>query len=288
MNAILQIITNSLIAGAIYTLVAIGFNLIAGATRFFNLSHGIAATVGGYAFYTLARLWGLNPIAAAVIAIAFAGLFGFLSDKLVFGVLRWKKASNTVLLVASLGIFTAVQAVIAIIFSNQFQTLTDAVDGQTSFNVAGAMLSSTQLLIIILSALTSIGLILLLNKTIFGRAVKAVSDDEEVARVVGINSGRIIGRLFFIGYAIAGLAGILVGLDTGIQPTMGMGLLLKGVIAAIIGGVGSIHGAILGAFLLGFVENFGIWQIPGEWKDAVAFLLLIVFLIFRPSGLIKK
>ena len=135
---------------------------------------------------------------------------------------------------------------------------------------------------------STVGLVLLLKYTMFGKAIKAVSDDEEVAKIVGINTNKIISYVFFIGSAIAGLGGILVGFDTGIEPTMGFALLLKGVIAAIIGGVGSIYGALIGAFLLGFVENFGIWQISGEWKDAIAFILLILFLIFRPRGIMNK
>jgi branched-chain amino acid transport system permease protein len=97
-----------------------------------------------------------------------------------------------------------------------------------------------------------------------------------------------VAGVFFLGSAIAGLAGILVGFDTGIEPTMGLSLLLKGVIAAIIGGVGNVYGGVLGAFLLGFVENFGIWKISGEWKDAIAFAALLLFLLFKPSGLLKK
>ncbi len=132
------------------------------------------------------------------------------------------------------------------------------------------------------------GLVLLFKFTIFGKAIKAISDDEEVARIIGINTNKIIGYVFFIGSAIAGLSGILMGFDTGIEPTMGMSLLLKGVIASIIGGVGNIYGGVLGAFLLGFVENFGIWKISGEWKDAIAFAILILFLLFRPQGILKK
>ncbi len=118
--------------------------------------------------------------------------------------------------------------------------------------------------------------------------MEAIRDDEEVARMVGIDTAKIIGRVFFIGSAIAGLAGILIGFDTGIEPTMGMNLLLKGTIAAIIGGVGSLYGGFLGAFVLGFAENFGIWKISGEWKDAIAFVVLIVFLLVRPQGIIKR
>ncbi|MCX6715691.1 MAG: branched-chain amino acid ABC transporter permease, partial [Candidatus Taylorbacteria bacterium] len=124
--------------------------------------------------------------------------------------------------------------------------------------------------------------------TMFGKAVKAVGDDEEVAKIVGINTPRIIGWVFGIGSAIAGLAGILVGFDTGIEPTMGLSLLLKGVIASIIGGIGNVYGGVLGAFLLGFIENFGIWKISGEWKDAIAFAVLILFLLFRPQGILRR
>ncbi len=130
-------------------------------------------------------------------------------------------------------------------------------------------------------------LALILKKTLFGQAVRAISDDEEVSKIVGINTNRIIGLVFLIGSAISGLGGILVAFDTGLEPIMGFNLLLKGVIASIIGGVGNIYGAILGAFMLGLVENFGIWKISGEWKDPIAFLLLIIFLIFRPKGIIS-
>jgi branched-chain amino acid transport system permease protein len=192
-----------------------------------------------------------------------------------------------VLLVAALGVFTAIQAFIAILFSSQFQTLS-SVGSSKTYDIFGGIITETQLIILIAGFVVMGGLALFLNKTIFGKAIKAVSDDEEVSKIVGINTEKIIGVVFFIGSAIAGLAGILVGFDTGIEPTMGMSLLLKGVIASIIGGIGNIYGGVIGAFLLGFVENFGIWQISGEWKDAIAFGLLIIFLVFRPQGIFKK
>ncbi|PIR77056.1 MAG: branched-chain amino acid ABC transporter permease, partial [Candidatus Magasanikbacteria bacterium CG10_big_fil_rev_8_21_14_0_10_38_6] len=120
------------------------------------------------------------------------------------------------------------------------------------------------------------------------KAVRAISEDEEMARIIGIDTNKIIGYVFFIGSAIAGFTGILVGFDVGIEPNMGLNLLLKGVIASIVGGIGNIYGGVLGAFLLGFVENLGIWKISGEWKDAISFALLIVFLIFRPRGIMNK
>ena len=193
-----------------------------------------------------------------------------------------------VLLVASLGAMTALQAVIAILFSSRFKTLSGNVDTQKLFTILGGVITQTQLVILLSVALIMIGLVVLFCKTQFGKAIRAISDDEEVARIIGINTNKIIGYVFFIGSAITGFAGILVGFDVGIEPTMGLNLLLKGVIASIVGGVGNIYGGVLGAFLLGFVENFGIWKISGEWKDAIAFALLIVFLIFRPRGIMNK
>lgn len=288
MDIIPQLIINSVIAGSIYALVALGFNLIYGTTRFFNLTHGVVAAVGGYAVFTCFKLWGLPLSVSIILGIITAALVGWLSEVSLFRKLRARKASGTVLLVASLGLFTALQAVIAIIFSSQFQTLSTNVSSTRVFHVLGGVITDVQVYILTAAVFIMVLLGVLIKKTRFGKAVRAVSDDEEVARIVGIQSNRIIGWVFVIGSAIAGVAGIAVGFDTGIEPTMGMNLLLKGVVASIIGGIGSVYGGVLGAFLLAFVENFGIWKISGEWKDAIAFALLIVFLLVRPQGIIKK
>lgn len=288
MGILPQLILNSIIAGAIYTLVALSFNLIYGATKFFNLAHGIMAAIGGYAVFYFAKTLGLDVYVAIILGVALAGLVGFGLDKSIYLPLRKRKASNMVLLVASLGAMTALQAVIAILFSSQFKTLSQNVGTQKLFTILGGVITQTQLLILLSAVLVMVGLVALLYKTQFGKAVRAISDDEEVARIIGINTNKIIGYVFFIGSAIAGLAGILVGFDVGIEPTMGLSLLLKGVVASIVGGVGNIYGGVLGAFLLGFVENFGIWKISGEWKDAIAFTVLIMFLIFRPRGIMNK
>jgi branched-chain amino acid transport system permease protein len=191
-----------------------------------------------------------------------------------------------VFLVASLGIMTALQAVIAIIFSSQFQTLSTG--SFKVYEVGGGAITQVQVIILILTIAIMLGLAMLLKYSRLGKQVRAISDDEEVSKIVGINTNKVIGRVFFIGSAIAGLSGILVGFDTGIEPGMGLSLLLKGVIAAIVGGIGNVYGGVLGAFLLGFVENFGIWKISGEWKDAIAFGLLLIFLLIRPQGIIRK
>ncbi len=288
MEIIPQLILNSVIAGAVYLLMALGFNLIFGIARFFNLAHGVVAAIGGYAAFFLGRTLGLSVYLSVVGGAAFAGLAGYGFDRLVFRRLRKGKASNMVMLVASLGILTLVQAVIAILFTSQFQILSMNAGQQSTYAIFGGVVTVTQIGIFASGVIVTGSLFWLLNGTMFGKAVKAASDDEEVARINGIDTDMVIGRVFFIGSAVAGLAGILAGFDTGIEPSMGMNLLLKGVIASIIGGVGSLSGSILGSFLLGFAENFGIWKIPGQWKDTISFLLLIVFLLFRPQGIIKR
>lgn len=288
MEILPQLILNSIIAGAIYTMVALGFNLIYGTVKFFDLGYGALAAVGGYVTFFLYKQLGFNLYGSVVVAVLTAGLIGVILNRLIYGPLRKRKASGMVLLVASLGVLTALQAIIAILFTSQFQTLTIAAGAQKVFEVGGGVITSVQVIILLLGLLIMTGLGLLLRYTMFGKAVRAISDDEEVAKIVGIDTSKIVAGVFFFGSAIAGLAGILVGFDTGIEPTMGLSLLLKGVIAAIIGGVGNVYGGVLGAFLLGFVENFGIWKISGEWKDAIAFAVLLLFLLFRPQGILRK
>jgi branched-chain amino acid transport system permease protein len=287
MDILPQLILNGLIAGAVYSMVALGFNLIYGAAKFFDLGYGALTAVGGYAVFYFSKTLGLDIYLSIIIGVIIAGLIGFAIEKLIYRKLRNKKASNMVFLVASLGVMTAMQAIIAILFSSQFQTFSDKIESRT-FEIFGGVITNIQAIMFILSIVIMLTLAFVFKFTKFGKVIKAVSDDEEVSKIVGIDTNKIIGKVFLIGSAIAGLAGILVGFDTGIEPTMGFSLLLKGVIASIIGGVGNIYGGVLGAFFLGLVENFGIWQISGEWKDAIAFTILIIFLLFRPHGFLGK
>lgn len=229
MEIVPQLILNSIIAGSIYALISLGFNLIYGTTKFFNLAHGVMAVIGGYGVFYFVKTLDLNIYLAAIFGVALAGIVGYGLDKFIYLPLRKRKASNMVLLVASLGAMTVLQAVIAILFTSRFKTLSQNIGTQKLFEVLSGVITQTQLIIMLVTVLITTGLVLLLYKTQFGKAVRAISDDEEVARIVGINTNKIIGYVFFVGSALAGLAGILVGFDTGIEPTMGLGLLLKGV-----------------------------------------------------------
>ncbi len=279
---------NTLIAGAIYAMIALGFNLIYGVTKFFNTLHGAFITSGGYAVFYLYTTHGLNLIISTLIGIALVGCVGLIADKLVFLQLRKRNGTPVIMFVASLGMLWTLQAFIAFIFDSDFHRLSGFGALSKTYRVFSAVITDLQLIILFTGITVMTSLVLIINNTKFGKAVKAINDDQEVARVVGINTERIIGRVFFIGSAIAGLGGVFIGFDVGIMPTMGLLLLMKGIIASIVGGIGNIYGGVLGAYLLGLLENLGTLAFSGGWKDAIAFGLLIVFLVFRPQGLMNK
>jgi branched-chain amino acid transport system permease protein len=288
MDIIPQLIVNSIIAGAIYSMIALGFNLIYGTVKFFDLGYGALIPMGGYGVFYFYKVLSLNIYLAIIISLVITGTVAFLLYKFIYSKLKARKSSSMVLLVATLGVFTAIQSIIAMLFTSQFQTFSRGSGTEKVFDILGGLITQTQLIILITAISIMSILAMVLKYTMFGKAIKAVSDDEEVSKIVGINTSKIIGKVFMVGGAIAGLSGIFVGMDTGIEPTMGLSLLLKGVIASIVGGTGNIYGGVLGAFFLGFIENFGIWKISGEWKDAIAFGVLIVFLLVRPQGILKK
>ncbi|MFA6376587.1 MAG: branched-chain amino acid ABC transporter permease [Candidatus Paceibacterota bacterium] len=285
---IVLIIINSIIASAIYGWIALGFNLIYGVTKFFNLAHGAMVVISGYAFLWFSRMPDADLFYSVFASVAIAGFIGWLVDRFIYCPLRKKKASNMVFLVSSLGVLVAIQSLAAIVFTNQFRLLGLDMEILPTIQIYDYRITEIQLVIITTMLLIAFGLGIFLRHTLFGKAVRAINDDEEVAKMVGIDTERIIGQVFFVGSAIAGLAGILIGFDTGIDPAMGMGLLFKGVVASVIGGVGNVYGGVVGAFMLGFIENFGIWKLSSEWKDAIAFMVLIIIMIFRPQGIFNK
>ncbi|HOX60462.1 MAG TPA: branched-chain amino acid ABC transporter permease [Candidatus Magasanikbacteria bacterium] len=283
-----QILTNSLIAGSVYAIMAISFSLVYSSTKFFNMAHGMIAVVGGYLVLTLTKLLGLGAIPSIILGIISTGLCGVIIHFIVFEPLKKRQSSSTTLLVASLGVMIIIQAIISILFTSQFKTLGANYNLGNIYTIASATFTEINLVTIISALSIFAFLIIIFKYTRFGKIVRALNDSEEVATIVGIDTKKTIRYLIFIGSAIAGVAGILTGYDTGLEPTMGMRLLLKGIVATIIGGTNSLGGALIGAYFLASVENFGIWKLSGEWKDAIALGLLIIFLVFRPRGIIRK
>lgn len=223
--------------------------------------------------------WGVSCLLAGAVAVAlYRGLYVYM---------RQRARSPLVMLVASLGILLSVAAFITIIFQSAPRALPTAFGG-APWTLAGANIKAFNVFGIAVAIAGFAALWLILKQTSFGRAVRAIGDDEEVSKVVGINTTVIIAAVFFIGALYAAMAGILTGHDTAAQPRMGLILLLKGWIASVVGGIGNLYGAILGGFVLGLVEQFGIWDLAGEWKDAISFILLVLFLSFWPRGLLPR
>ena len=223
--------------------------------------------------------WGVSCLLAGVVSLAlYRGLYVRL---------RERSKSPLIMLVASLGVLLAITAITTIVFRSAPRPLPEAFGGD-SWTIAEASIKGFNVFTIGVSLIGFLGLLLLLKKTAFGKAVRAIGDDEEVSKVVGINTTVIIAVVFFIGAVYAALAGVLSGHDTAIQPRMGLLLLLKGWIASVIGGIGNLQGAIIGGFALGMIEQFGIWDLAGEWKDVISFVVLIIFLSFWPQGLLPR
>ena len=238
-----------------------------------------AAAVAGSPGWRLYLSWGLSCLLAGVISVAlYRGLYVRMLAR---------ARSSLIMLVASLGVLLALTAATSIVFEAAPRPLPEAF-GSDSWHIAGASIKAFNVFAIVMAVAGFAVLWLLLRRTSFGKMVRAVGDDEEVSKVVGINTTAVIAAVFFIGACYAAFAGILSGHDTAILPRMGLLLLLKGWIASVVGGIGNLHGAIVGGFVLGLIEQFGIWDLAGEWRDAVSFGVLILFLSLWPQGLLPR
>jgi len=280
---VVQLIFNGIIAGSIYALIAIGFTVIYRTVKFFHFAHGVVYTAGAYFAYTLIISLHLNFILSFFLSIVLAAILGIAIDRFVYHPLRKQNASNLIFLLASFGVFIFLQNLIQLTYGAQILTIRTG-PIREGHHFLGAVITDIQILILMVSIILMILLLLFIQKTKLGKAMRAVSDDPIAANIVGINPEKIIMTSFAIGSALAGAAGILISFETNIEPTMGFSALLKGIIASIIGGIGNIPGAVLGGFFLGLAENLGIWKISAGWKDCIAFVILIVFLLIRPWG----
>jgi branched-chain amino acid transport system permease protein len=295
-----QIIANSVIAAGMYLLMAQSFAVIYSTIRFFHLAHGAVYTVGAYTGYSIIRLClntnqadGSQPVSiwiyiiSALAAMVSAAIVGLLIDRFVYKPLRKLKASNLILLLASFGILIFIENLIALLYGNQILTIrTGPVKkGEMIF---GAVITPVQFLIIMAAFCIFVLILIIVNYTRKGKSMRAVCDDSITASIIGINPERIILFTFILGSALAGLAGVLISLESNLEPTMGFNILLKGLIAVIIGGIGTFKGVLLGSLFLGFSENISAWYMPAGWKDAIVFGIFLLFLLFRPQGILGK
>ncbi|HON21977.1 MAG TPA: branched-chain amino acid ABC transporter permease [Candidatus Paceibacterota bacterium] len=281
-----QLLINGLIAGAIYALVASGFSLIYSVCNFTHFGHGAIIAAGAYLLYTFYVILGINFWISVILTLISSAVLGWLVNLLI-KILRKRNASNAILLIASFCLLILFESLILMIFGADVKTI-GFIKITKGEEFGGAIITPLQIVIIVVSLVLLVILWLFMKKTKIGKAMRAVADNKNLAEIIGISAEHIYKWSFIIGSLIAGIAGILVGLEQNLEPTMGTNLIIKGFTGAIVGGIGSVPGSILGAFLIGIVENFGIWFLPSGYKDAIAFIILFIFLLFRPQGILGR
>ena len=282
-----QLLLNGLIAGSIYSLVALGFALIYQTVRFFHFAHGAVYTFGAYFAYLFFIQLGLDRWLAFPLACLATMLLGGALELGIYKPMRTRKATDLTLLIASLGLYILLQNVISMVWGDDTKTMRtgEVVEGHEFF---GARITDIQITIIF----ASLGLItlitLIMTQMRFGKTLRALANDPELARLSGVNSDRYILYAFAIGSFLAAVAAIMISFDTDMTPTMGFNALVMGVIAVIVGGINSLPGAALGGLFIGLAQNLGVYWLPSKWQDTIAFAILILFLLFRPYGILGK
>jgi len=285
----LQTLVNGIIIGGIYALISIGFSLIYSAVRFHHLAYASIAIFGAYIANTMQNSLGLNLFISILLSSILTGITGVLIWKLIYKPLReGKNASNNSMIVSSFGVLIIMQNLTAVLFGNNTTSVSISDKITAGYEIFGLSITFNQIVILLVTVITVIIFELVLNKTKLGSGIRAVGQNRKLAETIGIQANKIINYTFFIGTAIATIGTSLVALEIGLKPMLGLHLILKIIVACIIGGMGSIRGALAGGLILGIAENFGIYFLGGQWQDTVAFSLLILFLIFKPQGLFIK
>ena len=283
---LLQLLVNGLINGCLYALVAVGYALIYNTTRVFHIAHGAAYTAGAYlSFYLLVRLrWPLwAAIGGAVLMSAFLGV---LMEWLLYAPLAKRRSSLLVAFLSSLGFYTAAINIIALVFGNEAKILLSGLVGTVT--LAGVIVTKIQVAQGLTAGALLAVLLLSLWGSPWGRTIRAVRDNPTLASVMGINLSAVRIGVFAAGSSLAAVAAILSALDVGMDPQIGMPALLIAAVALIVGGVGTFGGPVLGGFVLGIVQALVVWQFSARWMDAVTFVVLLLFLAFRPFGILSQ
>ena len=300
MDTFIQQIFNGLTLGSIYALVALGYTMVYGILGLINFAHGDVVMIGAMVAMTVTKpLIGVLPgPVVVVIGLAVAALtcmvLGFGIERIAYRPLR--RAPRLAPLITAIGVSLVLQQLAMIIWGRGYHPIPPLLPSATH-NVLGAQINDLQLLIMAVAGLTMAGLMLLVNRTKLGRAMRATAESPEIASLMGVDVNRVISATFVIGSALAALAGVMVSSHYGVAHySMGFLLGLKAFTAAVLGGIGNLGGAMVGGLLLGVIEALGagyIGDLTGgvfgsNYQDVFAFIVLIVVLVFRPSGLMGE
>ncbi|NLJ24958.1 MAG: branched-chain amino acid ABC transporter permease [Firmicutes bacterium] len=293
-----QQIVNGLTLGSVYALLALGYSMVYGVLKMLNFAHGDVFMVGAFAGWAVLALFersgqitmpALVLLTMALGAVIVTAILGAVIERFAYRPLRG--GSRLVTLISALGVSIILQNAAMLLTSGRAKTFATEllIPQDLVIQIAGATISATRLAMLGISMLTMVSLDAIVLKTKFGRAMRATSQDPEAAEYMGVNTSRVIAGTFILGSALAGLAGVMIGLYyTQVDYMIGFSAGMKAFTAAVLGGIGSFHGAVVGGILLGLVESFGVLIAPPVYKDAIVFAVLIFTLILRPYGLYGK
>lgn len=287
MSTALQILFNGLVTGALYALAASGFSLIYSTSRFMHFAHGSAILAAGYLAYTFYEILHWSFALSVMTTIPLTGFFGLGLYLLVYAPLKKKNASNVILLIAGVALLIFFQNLTALFFGSRVKTF-DLLAVSQGIDIGGATITPLQIGVIATSLILFILLYFFIQKSFWGRKLRAVANHPDLAEIVGIDVPRVVGLAFFAGSALAGVAGILIGLERNLFPSMGAPLMVSAFVGAVIGGMDDVPGAVVGCLLLGLIESVAVFLLPSGYREAVSFTILFLFLIFRPQGLFGK
>ena len=301
LDILLQQILNGLVLGSVYALVALGYTMVYGILQLINFAHGDVLMVGAMVGVTVVSLLSKSglpgPVVlliAVLVAVPVCVLLSLFIERVAYRPLR--NAPRLAPLITAIGVSIVIQTLAMIIWKPNPVVFPDLLPTDP-VHIFGAVLAPKQILILVVSALMMAGLILLVNKTRLGRAMRATAENPRIASLMGVNSNQVIAATFAIGASLAAVAGVLVALNYNIaQFSMGFIPGLKAFTAAVLGGIGNLAGAMVGGLLLGLIESLGagyIGDLTGgflgsHYQDIFAFVVLIVVLVFRPSGIMGE
>ena len=281
-----QQIINGVSLGSIYALIALGYTMIYGIIKLINFAHGDIYMVGAYIGYVATSKMGLPFVPALLIAMLGAAITGIIIERIAYRPMRY--APRIAALITAIGVSFFLENVMILFVTPQPRTF-PAVFNATVYHIGGLVINNQQIIILISALVLMVALTYIVNNTKIGKAMRAVSFDADAARLMGINIDRVISMTFALGSALAAAAGVLVGIYyNSIDPLMGMMPGIKAFIAAVVGGIGILPCAMLGGIIMGLVEAMVSGFFSSTYRDAAAFAILILILLYKPTGLLGK
>ncbi len=282
----IQQFINGVHVGSIYALIALGYTMVYGIVKLINFAHGEIMMLGAYVGFFAIGLWGLPFPLALLVAMVFSALLGVVIERIAYKPLR--NAPRISALITAIGMSLLLQNIALVLFGPDPQKM-PAVISKEAIHLGSIQISYLTIVTLVLAVGFMILLELFIKRTKTGKAMRAVSQDKAASTLMGIDVNRIISVTFAIGSALGALGGVLYAVAyPQVEPYMGIMPGLKAFVAAVLGGIGSIPGAMIGGFILGIMESLTKGYISSQWSDAVVFGVLILVLLIKPSGLLGK